>query len=488
MKKSFVLTTVIGSILVMIIIIGTTLWASKRTSIATAEAISAVNSLYLEEMADHSSKTFANLINNNFEQMEKALYILRVEEISSQEELRTRIGTIQTLLSLDRFALVDEDNIVYTQYTTYTGGSRHEFLSDDKLNSRVVRTVFLYGSSKQLCLAIPADGLTLLGKPFKACFVQIDIEDIVELLGLNDSSGTSFGLYYENGENLSNTALGATVSKKNILSEMKKVLPEDEWNEFKAHFTDKTGGCLTFDADGTEEMLCYVPISDTKWVLVMLVRESMIDEQIRGISECNLSTDRQQIAATLISVLLLATVLLLLMKKNSTEKLEAEKKNSRAFRNMANTDALTGVKNKYAYSEYEAALDRRIQEKELVDVGVAVCDINNLKQVNDAQGHLAGDQLIKEACAMICSSFAHSPVFRIGGDEFVVLLEKADFYAKDDILNKLNQQIEDNLKKGGVVIAIGVSVLMPGDKYLHVVFERADLMMYERKKELKGRK
>ena len=275
---------------------------------------------------------------------------------------------------------------------------------------------------------------------------------------------------------------------EDILSEMKKVLPEDEWNEFKAHFTDKTGGCLTFDSDGTEEMLCYVPISDTKWVLVMLVRESMIDEQIRGISECNLSTDRQQIAATLISVLLLATVLLLLMKKNSTEKLEAEKKNSRAFRNMSNTDALTGVKNKYAYSEYEAALDRRIQEKELVDVGVAVCDINNLKQVNDAQGHLAGDQLIKEACAMICSSFAHSPVFRIGGDEFVVLLEKADFYAKDDILNNLNQQIEDNLKKGGVVIAIGVSVLMPGDKYLHVVFERADLMMYERKKELKRRK
>ncbi len=58
-------------------------------------------------------------------------------------------------MSLDRFAVVDEDNIVYTQYTTYTGGSRHPFLSEETMDERSISTVSPYGSSKQLCLSRP---------------------------------------------------------------------------------------------------------------------------------------------------------------------------------------------------------------------------------------------------------------------------------------------------------------------------------------------
>ena len=155
-NRTFVITAAIGSALITVILILNTLWASRQTIKATDEAVSAVSSFYLNAMANRRARTITNLINNNFDQMEKAVDVIRDEEIETQEELRSSIGMIKSLLSLSRFALVDEDNVVYTQYTTYTGGSRHEFLAEGELNGRTISTVYLYGSSKQLCLAIPA--------------------------------------------------------------------------------------------------------------------------------------------------------------------------------------------------------------------------------------------------------------------------------------------------------------------------------------------
>ncbi len=58
-----------------------------------------------------TKKHIDNLINNNFEQMDTALTVIRDEDIRSQEELRNMLGKIKTLLSLNRFALVDENNL-----------------------------------------------------------------------------------------------------------------------------------------------------------------------------------------------------------------------------------------------------------------------------------------------------------------------------------------------------------------------------------------
>lgn len=483
--KTFVLTAVIGSLLVVAIVIGTTLWASKETAAETDEAVAAVSHFYLEAMADRRARIITNLINNNFEHMEKLLPIIAEEGIDSQETLRAMIGKIKTLLSLKRFALVDEDNVVYTQYTTYTGGSRHAFLTADKLNKRDISTVYLYGSSKQLCLAIPTEGLVLLGKPFKACFVQIDIEEIASLLAFNDPGRTYFGIYDRNGVNLSNTNLGSIVSGQNILEATKEILPKPEWEQLCRDFDNEANGGLTFAFNGAEETLFYVPIPDTGWMMVILIRESIINDQIRGISEKHLEISNLQIAVTLGSMLLFAAALLWRLWKISRMKLEAEMKNSRAFRSMANTDSLTGVRNKHAYSEYEAILNRQITGKELEKLAVVVCDINGLKIVNDTQGHAAGDKLIRDASGLLCEHFIHGAVYRIGGDEFAVLLQGKGYDTREATIRSLNEIIEANIATDGVVISIGYSTLEPNDERLHDVFERADQMMYERKKELK---
>lgn len=485
-NRTFLLTAVIGSLLIMLMVTANSIWSSNQTRLETDEAVSAVSRFYLDTMADRRAQTVSNQISNEFSQMEKALSYIRDEKIESQEELRETLGKIKNLLSLNRFALVDQDDVVYTQYTTYSGRSRHEFLSEEKMNDRIISTVSLYGSSKQLCLAIPTPDLTIMGKPFKACFIQIDIKDIIDLLAVDDQGRTYFALYSQNGSNLSGTELGPVISNQNIFDATKGLVSEDVWKENYDHFADDVRGSMTFSSGGVKETMCYVPIRDTGWEIAVLIHESVILDQIRGISEKNLSTSRNQIVFTFLAVLIFAAVLLLELTSLSKDRLDAEKETSKTFQNMANTDSLTGVRNKHAYSEYEGVLNRKIQNKEIQELAVVVCDINGLKYINDTQGHAAGDQLIKEACALICEYFKHGAVFRVGGDEFVVILQEKGYETMDEEIGKLNKKVEANIKNNGIVVSIGSSVLQPDDSQLHDVFARADHMMYERKSKLKS--
>ena len=118
---------------------------------------------------------------------------------------------------------------------------------------------------------------------------------------------------------------------------------------------------------------------------------------------------------------------------------------------------------------------------------LAVCDVNGLKYVNDSYGHKAGDEYLKSGSRLICETFQHSPVYRTGGDEFVVLLRGHDLEERDALLDQLNRQVEENIPQEKAVISVGVAVYDPvHDHSLHQVFEYADTAMYVRKQQLKA--
>ena len=484
-EKAVAITAAVGSILIMLTIIANTYWASRQATLSTNQAVSAVGAFYLESIAERRSKAITNLINNNFDYMEKAVGVIDEEEIESQEDLRAAIGRMKNLLSLNRFALVDEDNIVYTQYTTYTGGSRHAFLASDKLDDKMISTVFRYGSSKELCLAIPID-IQIMGKQFKACFVQIDINDIVALLAFDDQESTHFALYSENGGNISETELGQLVGTQNIFDATKGNVPEEQWNSFRDDFANGKKGSLTFTIMGVVDTICYEPVPGTGWELVVMTRESVIQDHIQEISQKSLADNRRQIVFLLVVTSLFSAILFYMISRVANDRLDEEKENSKVFKSMANTDSLTGVRNKHAYLETESQINSRIREGAIDKLALVACDINGLKYVNDTQGHAAGDKLIKDASSLICDMFDHGSVYRTGGDEFVVLLQGKGYDTKDEVIAAFNKQVEENIKTNGVVVSIGYSELQPKDEQLHDVFERADHMMYDRKKELKS--
>lgn len=164
---------------------------------------------------------------------------------------------------------------------------------------------------------------------------------------------------------------------------------------------------------------------------------------------------------------------------------EEYRRNLAQAQKQAKIDALTGVKNKHAYLETEAYMNSRIAERSQPPFAVVMLDINDLKKVNDTAGHQAGDQYLRDACKIICDAFTHSPVFRIGGDEFVVISQGRDYACIDELMGRIHDHNAEAFRTGGVMIACGMARFLD-DACVASVFERADHSMYENKKAMKA--
>ena len=179
--------------------------------------------------------------------------------------------------------------------------------------------------------------------------------------------------------------------------------------------------------------------------------------------------------------------------ENRDDEVRREKEHIKAldFANeLARKDELTGIRNKTAYSELEKELNANIEAKDCVPFAVVVCDINGLKATNDSLGHKAGDELIKASSKLICGIFAHSPVFRIGGDEFVAVLTGDDYVDRSMLILSLQEIVYDKIAENKTpVVASGISDYIPSeDDSVMSVFARADHNMYIEKNLLKEKK
>ena len=160
-----------------------------------------------------------------------------------------------------------------------------------------------------------------------------------------------------------------------------------------------------------------------------------------------------------------------------------------ATRTMAYTDPLTGVKSKRAYLDVRKQFEQKIESNTIKEFAIAVFDVNGLKEVNDHFGHEVGDQHIIGACNLICTILKHSPVFRIGGDEFVAILEGIDFEERRSLISDFNNQIEENVRSGKVVVSVGLSTYKQNAGATFAsIFKQADENMYKRKAILKEMK
>ena len=159
-----------------------------------------------------------------------------------------------------------------------------------------------------------------------------------------------------------------------------------------------------------------------------------------------------------------------------------------SIEHLARLDELTGVKNKNAFVEHVNEIEEKLSNGDRdQEFGVVMCDINDLKLINDTRGHSFGDEAIQKACRVICEIYENSTVYRVGGDEFVVILSGEDYERRKSLLNELREESLINGRlRSGPVIACGMSVYDPDiDKSFYEVYERADAKMYVNKNELK---
>ena len=204
-------------------------------------------------------------------------------------------------------------------------------------------------------------------------------------------------------------------------------------------------------------------------------------EQFNNIRNTNISSISLIVILFVISLSVILNNYSLMRKRAVESETQLNIANTRI-----NTDPLTGVKSKHAFVEKELEMNHLIDNKTAGEFAIAVCDVNGLKYINDNFGHKVGDEHIKKAAKLICDFFDHSPVYRTGGDEFVVYLQGQDYDNRKKILENFHNLSVKHIESKDVVVSVGISDFdKEKDNDVHSVFERADSLMYEEKQALK---
>ena len=194
-------------------------------------------------------------------------------------------------------------------------------------------------------------------------------------------------------------------------------------------------------------------------------------------------------------VLIVAMLLLIIIQR----RLLAAEKNAKKQRQIADdlsrwvfVDVLTSVRNKGGYTEYIQILQERLKCNEVTEFMVVMFDCDNLKYINDKYGHDKGDEYLKTAVRLICKTFQHSPVFRLGGDEFCAILQNEDLQKCDELTakfesdsNTINSAAANDWEN--VNVSMGTARYNPQlDKSVEDTASRADKIMYENKRKRKA--
>lgn len=157
---------------------------------------------------------------------------------------------------------------------------------------------------------------------------------------------------------------------------------------------------------------------------------------------------------------------------------------------MAYIDSLTGLKNRAAFDKKKNTLLTSCKKDMFTCVSM---DLNNLKVVNDTYGHTFGDELIKEFAKVMINTFGdYNDIYRVGGDEFVLIFEGENELFVKTLIHKLKEDIFNHNKISNIQLSVATGVaecklgLCKDIKTIDNIINLADKSMYEDKRSIKG--
>ena len=238
--------------------------------------------------------------------------------------------------------------------------------------------------------------------------------------------------------------------------------------------------------------------SDDALEKVITFEETELEELIRS------QTHNINLQTVFVSVFIFLEIALALLvifhsirqfrRERQVEEITAESKELHeqlhTFENIAKIDSLTGLHTAYYYYEVIEQVKQYPDEP----FSLIMCDINNLKQTNDAYGHAVGNNYILNFSKVIRRVFDKDIVCRYGGDEFIVVLRGKDYDNRDSLIKKLREEAAlaekiDGIENGYVSFSFGSATYRPeGDMQIDEVIELADMRMYSEKRKYKATK
>ena len=318
---------VIGGVIVALALIISTLLMGQSAQKGTEEAVRSVSLLYLDELAGRREQVVADNLQSRVADMRAALELMTEDDLSDMEHLQAYQAKMKRLFTLQKFAFIDEDGLIYTSLGTQSDIDEYDF-DYRSLQGPDISIKNLKQPDKTVIIALPVDRIPFQDKALTVCFMEIDMKDMLAGVSMQaQESGSTFtNIYTADGIALSNTVLGGLAVEDNLLDALSQAEYEDgySYEQVKSDFESGKSGIASFTYNDIRETLSYVPVSGTDWLLTYLIRESVIVEKIGNVSNGILTRSLLQSALTALVLVAIFVFIVRQMRKNAKLTLEKE--------------------------------------------------------------------------------------------------------------------------------------------------------------------
>ena len=313
------------SLIVAAMVVAGTLWMGQNAREANEEAVRAVSVFFMDELAGRREQVVSTNLRNSIDDMENAISLMTEDDLKDEKHLQEFQSRMKTLYGLEKFAFVTSDGTIYT-----ASGKRNDidrFGFDYKTISQPEISVIEEDGANKVIIAVPVDGLEIESKEIVASFTERDMEEMLNGLSLqSDTNETTFcNIYTRDGEPLTNMVLGGLAAEDNLLEALKHADFSDgySYEQVESDFRSGKSNIVSFTYNGIAESLDYVPVEGTDWMLTYLIRESVISDQVSGISD---KIARQSLIITMfIAIVMLALFLFIIQQTRRSARAQLEK-------------------------------------------------------------------------------------------------------------------------------------------------------------------
>ena len=326
-NKTGLYAAVIGSLMIAAILILGTYWSGQRAQQDTERAVTSVSKLYLDELAGRREQVVSSALKRNIGNMQTAVSLLTKDDLSDIAHLQAYQQRVKQLYTLEKFAFVDTNGLIYTADGTMDDIEKYSF-DYNHIREPEISVRDDGSGSKSVIIAVPVDRLPLDGKTLTVCFMEIDMNTMLEGVSLqSDNNNTTFcNIYTKDGNALTDMVLGGLASEDNLLEAVEHADFDDDVTagDLRSDFENGRGGIVSFTYNNVKETLSYTPIDGTDWMLTYLIRESVISDNISSVSQGIIA---QSLVQTFLTALVLLTMFLFIFlqsKKNAELAIEKE--------------------------------------------------------------------------------------------------------------------------------------------------------------------
>lgn len=414
----------------------------------------------LEQETKEAKNNIYQRISSVQDNLEMLANIIGQDGLSDYTQAKKILGACENMDMASRLGILLPDNQILQQDGTLTvpkNGITFDALEKEGAFITNVEPDNVNPDKSVLFCNVP---IVSEGKTEGILFGVIDLEDGADFMEVDtfDGEANLFVVDVQNMNFIMDTLHGdAETSEVARGRRIKKGYSEEK---LRRDFGQGQAGMTAYFSESVEEYLytAYEPMGIQDWFVLLAVPESVVLKEA-------LYTKKILFWLGLYEALMLLVYI--------WWDIVCTRKEMQAKEKMATTDLLTNLKNRNAY---EQALGRYTQNHP--DCLTCVyADANGLHELNNSQGHLAGDKMLQSVADALVEAFGQERVYRIGGDEFLAFTEKDEKAAEESAA-----KAKERVSEAGYHVSVGTA---SGEKTtaVAVIVKAAEKKMYEDKRQ-----